>query len=67
MKEIKLQNSKKKAKVDDDNYHWLNKHKWYLIEVEKEGGRKMEYAGRFDENNDVIFMHDEVINRHSVN
>lgn len=67
MKEIKLQNSKKKTQVDDVNYNWLNKHKWYLIEVEMEDGTKIEYVGRFDDNDDVIFMHDEIMNRKNVN
>ncbi len=54
MKEITLRNSSKKAQVDDEDYAYINQFEWFLT--------KKGYAARID-GDDVIYMHDDVMNR----
>ena len=53
-KKITLQNSKKKAIVDDEDFEYLNQFKWFLS--------NSGYAYRSDGKR-FIYMHDEVIAR----
>jgi len=58
MKQIKLQNSKEFAVVDDDNYEWLNQYRWFAVPH-----KDTYYAARYEQingQNEMIFMHDMV-------
>ena len=54
MREIPLTQGKV-ALVDDADYEWLSKHKWYCLKT-----AKLEYAAR-EENGTTVYMHREIL------
>ena len=56
MKEIKLINSKKKAKVDDEDFDFINQFKWF----ETPNGY---VATEFPKGSQVIYMHHMVLDK----
>jgi len=44
------------SQVDDEEYDWLMKWEWQLVYDEK--GKK--FAGRFNDNGELILMHEEL-------
>ncbi len=61
MKLIPLTNSPECAKVDDEDYDFIMQWEWQLVFDKK---KHMKYAGRYDENGKLIYMHNEIWNRH---
>lgn len=56
MKEIKLQNSDKKAIVDDCDYEFVNKYNWYL----HTDGYAVRYEKAFSGELKIIYMDDMI-------